>query len=128
MYICKIIALETSNMKNSVLFGILLFLIGGNALYAQGVQIQINGNQSFVINEENGIYFHHDTITVGGEDFALDDITVITMQVASSGIENVEEDIVKLMPNPATNVVMVQGIGNELQTVAVYSLAGIKLL
>lgn len=114
-------------MKKLLFIGSLLLVLAGGSLAAQGVKIQINGSQTFVLNEGNGIYFHNDSLTVDGEVFALDDIQVITFE-ANLGIDRVGEESLTLAPNPVREAVTLRGIGSELQTVALYSTAGIKLL
>ena len=115
-------------MKRFFSIGILLLLICGGKLYAQGVRVQINGNQSFVLDETNGMYFNGDVITVDGVEFSIDDIQVITLQVANdiAKIESLES--LDVMPNPVREAITLRGIGNEPQTVTLYSMAGVKLL
>lgn len=112
-------------MKKLLLLSSLL-LLGFSALQAQ-VSVKINGSQTFVLNESNGIYFHNDSLTIDGETFAVDDIQVITLQ-ATNSIANVEEESLALMPNPVREVLTLRGIGNEPQTVSLYSTAGVKLM
>lgn len=114
-------------MKRLFFIASLLILAECGFVQAQGVQIKINGSQSFVLNESNGMYFHNDTITVDGTDFAIDDINVITFEVLS-GIDDVEKMDFEMLPNPATNAVVLRGIGSQATTVTVFSTAGIKLL
>lgn len=113
-------------MKKIILFAAMLLLTGGGVLHAQ-VRVQVNGNQSFVIDETNGLYFHNDTMTVDGNAFALDDITVITLQSAVS-IDDIEVADLQLAPNPAQDNITLQGIGAEPQQAVLYSTAGVKLL
>ncbi|MBP5341725.1 MAG: T9SS type A sorting domain-containing protein [Bacteroidales bacterium] len=112
-------------MKKLLLLSSLL-LLGFSALQAQ-VSVKINGSQTFVLNESNGIYFHNDSLTIDGETFALDDIQVITLQ-ATNSIADIEEESLALMPNPVQEVLTLRGIGNEPQTVTLYSTAGVKLM
>ncbi len=91
------------------------------------VRVQVNGDQSFVIDENNGLYFHNDTMTVDGNQFALDDITVITLQPAL-GIDGIEASSLQLAPNPAQDYITLQGIGAEPQQAILYSTAGVRLL
>ncbi|MBR6441483.1 MAG: T9SS type A sorting domain-containing protein, partial [Bacteroidales bacterium] len=112
-------------MKKLLLLSSLL-LLGFSALQAQ-VSVKINGSQTFVLNESNGIYFHNDSLTIDGETFALDDIQVITLQ-ATNSIADIEEESLALMPNPVQEVLTLRGIGNEPQTVSLYSTAGVKLM
>lgn len=112
-------------MKKILLLSSLL-LLGFSALQAQ-VSVKINGSQTFVLNESNGIYFHNDSLTIDGETFALDDIQVITLQ-ATNSIADIEEESLALMPNPVQEVLTLRGIGNEPQTVTLYSTAGVKLM
>ena len=113
-------------MKKIILFAALLLLTGGGVLHAQ-VRVQVNGDQSFVIDEANGLYFHNNTMTVDGDTFALDDITVITLQSAV-GIDDIEVSDLQLAPNPAQEYITLQGIGSEPQQAVIYSTAGVKLL
>ncbi len=107
---------------------VLLLFWGGGMLHAQGVNVLINGSQSFTLNESNGLYFHNDSLTVDNVTFALDDVQVITFQV-TSGITDLESIAsFELAPNPASDFITLQGIGNEPQTVTLYSTAGIKLM
>ena len=112
-------------MKKLLLLSSLL-LLGFSALQAQ-VSVKINGSQTFVLNESNGIYFHNDSLTIDGETFALDDIQVISLQ-ATNSIADIEEESLALMPNPVQEVLTLRGIGNEPQTVTLYSTAGVKLM
>ena len=102
-----------------------MLLCGG--LRAQ-VSMFINGGQPFVLDEDSGVYFHNDTLTVDGISFALDDIQVITFQVVT-GIADIEDiESLELVPNPVSDVITLRGIGNEPRTVTLYSTAGIKLM
>ena len=114
-------------MSKLVSIAALLLMLGAGALQAQGVGVQVNGSQSFVLNESNGIYFHNDSLTIDGVSFALDDITVITFST-STGIDKIVDESLELMPNPVSEALTVRGIGNEPQTVTFYSTAGIKLM
>ena len=98
-------------MKKIILFTAMLLLTGGGMLHAQ-VRVQVNGDQSFVIDETNGLYFHNDTMTVDGNAFALDDIAVITLQPAVD-IDGIEVSDLQLAPNPAQDYITLQGIGAE---------------
>lgn len=113
-------------MKRIFLFTALLLLTGGGVTHAQ-VRVQVNGDRSFVIDQNNGLYFHNDTMTVAGEAFALDDITVITLQSAVS-IDGIEVSEVTLAPNPAQDFFTLKGIGAESQKAVLYSTAGVKLM
>ena len=113
-------------MKKIILFTAMLLLTGGGMLHAQ-VRVQVNGDQSFVIDETNGLYFHNDTMTVDGNAFALDDIAVITLQPAVD-IDGIEVSDLQLAPNPAQDYITLQGIGAEPQQAVLYSTAGVKLL
>lgn len=114
-------------MKRKLFIGALLCLFCLGTVYAQGVNVQINGSHSFVLNESNGIYFHNDSLTVDGVDFALEEVRVITFS-ASYGIEEVNEEGLSLVPNPVSDIIKVQGLGSEPQNVTIYSTAGIKLM
>lgn len=113
-------------MKKIILITAMLLLTGGGMMHAQ-VRVQVNGDQSFVIDENNGLYFHNDTMTVSGNQFALDDIRVITLQPAV-GIDGIEVSALQLTPNPAQDYITLQGIGAEPQQAVLYSTAGVKLL
>jgi len=113
-------------MKKIILFTAMLLLTGGGMLHAQ-VRVQVNGDQSFVIDETNGLYFHNDTMTVDGNAFALDDIAVITLQPAVD-IDGIEVSDLQLAPNPAQDYITLQGIGSEPQQAVLYSTAGVKLM
>ena len=121
-------------MKKIILFTAILLLTGGSMLYAQ-VRVQVNGDQSFVINETNGLYFHNDTMTVADPvsgqtyTFALDDITVITLQSTLGITQPSTSDLqFSTHPNPAQNHIVLQGIGSTPQKAVLYSTAGVKLL
>lgn len=105
----------------------MFLLFGVETMHAQ-VNIQINGNQSFVLNENNGIYFHNDSLIVDGVVFALDDIQVITFQSNSSIVDIESVNKLELAPNPANDFITLRGIGNEPQNVTLYSISGIKLM
>lgn len=115
-------------MKRVVSLVVLLLLIGSGSLYAQGVMVQINGSQSFLLNETSGLYFHNDSLTVDEYSYALEDIQTITFQ-ATSGIADIKDiEPLELAPNPASDRVTLRGIGNEPQTMTLYSTAGVKLM
>lgn len=109
------------------IFCLALLLLCGFAAQAQ-VQVQVNGSETFVINENNGLYFHGDTMFVDNVSFPLSEVQVITLRQITDNIDNVNESDMLLMPNPARDVVVLQGIGDEPKPVAVYNLAGVKLL
>lgn len=122
-------------MKNIFLLTAVLLLVGGGTMHAQ-VRVQVNGDRSFVIDANNGLYFHNDTMTVDGNQFALDDITVITLQPAL-GVDGIETPDVgaysrvrplPCTPNPAQDWFTVHGIGAEPQLAVLYSTAGVRLL
>ena len=118
-------------MKNIFLLTAVLLLVGGGTMHAQ-VRVQVNGDRSFVIDADNGLYFHNDTMTVDGNQFALGDITVITLQPALG----VDPDVgaysrvrpLPCTPNPAQDYITLQGIGTEPQQAVLYSTAGVRLL
>ena len=114
-------------MSKLVSISALLLMLGAGALQAQGVGVQINGTQSFVLNESNAIYFHNDSLTIDGVSFSLDEVTVITLST-NVGIDVTEAGSLVLAPNPVREAVTISGIGSEPQTVVFYSTAGIKLL
>ena len=113
-------------MKKKILITAMMLLAGGGILHAQ-VRVQVNGDRSFVIDERNGLYFHNDTMTVAGEVFALDDITVITLQ-PELAINDIEASDLRLAPNPAQEYISLQGVGSEPQQAVLYSTAGVKLM
>ena len=113
-------------MKKLFLTGTLFLLFGVIGLQAQ-VNVQINGSHTFLLDESHGIYFHNDSLTVWGVSYSLDQIHVITFQPAS-GIATIEEANLTLMPNPARETLILQGIGSEPEMVTLYSLSGIKLM
>lgn len=113
-------------MKRIFLSSILLLLLCGG-MQAQ-VRMFVNGSQSFVLDEANGVYFHNDSLTVDGVSFALEDVQVITFQ-AFTGIADIKDiESLELLPNPVSDIVTLRGLGNESQTVTIYSTAGIKLM
>ena len=111
-----------------IYFFLVLLLLSGGILYAQGVSVQINGGSAVVLDESNGLYFHNDSLTLNGEVFALDDIQMITFEYVSgiADIQNIES--LELLPNPASDIITLRGIGGEPQTMVLYSTAGIKLM
>ena len=113
-------------MKKKILITAMMLLAGGGILHAQ-VRVQVNGDRSFVIDGSTGLYFHNDTMTVAGEDFALDDITVITLQ-PELAINDIEASDLRLAPNPAQEYISLQGVGSEPQQAVLYSTAGVKLM
>lgn len=115
-------------MKRLIFMSLLLFMTGGGLLHAQGVKVQINGDQSFLLNESNGLYFHNDSLTVDGVSFALDDIQVITFQASSGITETVAVEDITLAPNPVRDAITLRGIGDTPQRVSLYSTAGIKIM
>ena len=108
----------------------LLLLLCGGAASAQ-VRVQVNGDQTFVIDENNGLYFHNDTMQVDNAVFPLDIIQVITLQPITQGINSQPSTLnsqLFITPNPATDIITLQGIGTTPQKVMLYSTAGVKLL
>lgn len=104
----------------------LLIFCSGSAV-AQ-VRVQVNGDQTFVIDEHNGLYFNNDTMRVDDVIYALDDIQVITLQQVTSGIRDIDADDMQLVPNPARDIVTLNGIGTTPQKAILYSTAGVKLM
>lgn len=104
----------------------LLIFCSGSAV-AQ-VRVQVNGNQTFVIDEHNGLYFNNDTMRVDDVIYALDDIQVITLQQVTAGIRDIDADDMQLVPNPARDIVTLNGIGTTPQKAILYSTAGVKLM
>ena len=104
----------------------LLIFCSGSAV-AQ-VRVQVNGDQTFVIDEHNGLYFNNDTMRVDDVIYALDDIQVITLQQVTAGIRDIDADDMQLVPNPARDIVTLNGIGTTPQKAILYSTAGVKLM
>ena len=108
-----------------ILTALLLFCSG--SAVAQ-VRVQVNGDQTFVIDEHNGLYFNNDTMRVDDVIYALDDIQVITLQQVTAGIRDIDADDMQLVPNPARDIVTLNGIGTTPQKAILYSTAGVKLM
>ena len=104
----------------------LLIFCSGSAV-AQ-VRVQVNGDQTFVIDEHNGLYFNNDTMRVDDVIYALDDIQVITLQQVTAGIRDIDADDMQLVPNPARDIVTLNGIGTTPQKAILFSTAGVKLM
>ena len=104
----------------------LLIFCSGSAI-AQ-VRVQVNGDQTFVIDEHNGLYFNNDTMRVDDVIYALDDIQVITLQQVTAGIRDIDAEDMQLVPNPARDIVTLNGIGTTPQKAILYSTAGVKLM
>ena len=104
----------------------LLIFCSGSAV-AQ-VRVQVNGDQTFVIDEHNGLYFNNDTMRADDVIYALDDIQVITLQQVTAGIRDIDADDMQLVPNPARDIVTLNGIGTTPQKAILYSTAGVKLM
>ena len=104
----------------------LLIFCSGSAV-AQ-VRVQVNGDQTFVIDEHNGLYFNNDTMRVDDVIYALDDIQVITLQQVTAGIRDIDADDMQLVPNPARDILTLNGIGTTPQKAILYSTAGVKLM
>lgn len=104
----------------------LLIFCSGSAV-AQ-VRVQVNGDQTFVIDEHNGLYFNNDTMRVDDIIYALDNIQVITLQQVTAGIRDIDADDMQLVPNPARDIVTLNGIGTTPQKAILYSTAGVKLM
>ena len=117
-------------MKPTIRTITLLLLLLGSAASAQ-VRVQVNGDQTFVINENNGLYFHNDTMRVDNAIFPLGDIQVITLQPITQGIDSQLSNLnsqISITPNPASDIITLQGIGATPQKATLYSTAGVKLL
>ena len=116
-------------MKKHLLFLLAILIWGYGGLHAQ-VRVQINGNQSFDLTEAGGLYFANDTMTIvstsGGTEYALDEVRFVTFSTQLS-IDQIADATLAIAPNPATDFVTLQGIGQQPQTVALYSVAGVKL-
>ena len=108
-----------------ILTALLLFCSG--SAVAQ-VRVQVNGDQTFVIDEHNGLYFNNDTMRADDVIYALDDIQVITLQQVTAGIRDIDADDMQLVPNPARDIVTLNGIGTTPQKAILYSTAGVKLM
>ena len=108
-----------------ILTALLIFCSG--CAVAQ-VRVQVNGDQTFVIDEHNGLYFNNDTMRVDDVIYALDDIQVITLQPVTAGIRDIDADDMQLVPNPARDIVTLNGIGTTPQKAILYSTAGVKLM
>ena len=104
----------------------LLIFCSGSAV-AQ-VRVQVNGDQTFVIDEHNDLYFNNDTMRVDDVIYALDNIQVITLQQVTAGIRDIDADDMQLVPNPARDIVTLNGIGTTPQKAILYSTAGVKLM
>ena len=104
----------------------LLIFCSGSAV-AQ-VRVQVNGDQTFVIDEHNDLYFNNDTMRVDDIIYALDNIQVITLQQVTAGIRDIDADDMQLVPNPARDIVTLNGIGTTPQKAILYSTAGVKLM
>ena len=104
----------------------LLIFCSGSAV-AQ-VRVQVNGDQTFVIDEHNGLYFNNDTMRVDDIIYALDNIQVITLQQVTAGIRDIDADDMQLVPNPARDIVTLNGIGTTPQKAILFSTAGVKLM
>ena len=104
----------------------LLIFCSGSAV-AQ-VRVQVNGDQTFVIDEHIGLYFNNDTMRVDDIIYALDNIQVITLQQVTAGIRDIDADDMQLVPNPARDIVTLNGIGTTPQKAILYSTAGVKLM
>ena len=92
------------------------------------MRVQVNGDQTFVIDEHNGLYFNNDTMRVDDIIYALDNIQVITLQQVTAGIRDIDADDMQLVPNPARDIVTLNGIGTTPQKAILYSTAGVKLM
>lgn len=114
-------------MQNIIRFTFLLLLLVSGRVGAQ-VRVQINSDRSFVIDENNGMYFYNDTMRVDDAIYALDDIRVITLQPATQGIDNVDVADMQMAPNPARDRVTLDGIGSTPRQAVLYSTAGVKLM
>ena len=116
-------------MKKNLLLITTAFALGCGCLQAQ-VRVQLNGSQSFEIDEAGGLYFANDSITVvstsGVAEYALDDVRYVTFSTQVN-IDQIADASVTLAPNPATDFIYIQGIGQEPQIVNLYSVAGVKL-
>ena len=112
-----------------------LFLIVATLVLSCGclqaqVRVQINGSQGFDLTEAGGLYFANDSMTVvstsGVAEFALNEVHYVTF-TTQVGIDQIADASVAIAPNPALDYVYVQGIGQQPQTVTIYSVAGVKL-
>lgn len=114
-------------MQQRFLLTLIAALALGSGLHAQ-VQVQINGDQQFVIGPNNGLYFSNDTMRVDDAVFPLDEISVITLTPVTQGIDNADPSAPQVYPNPARETVTLSGIGATPQVVTLYSTAGVKLM
>ena len=116
-------------MKKLIFLTASILFFCSSSMQAQ-VRVQINGSQGFDLTESGGLYFANDSMTVvsntGVAEYALDEVQFVTF-TSQVGIDVISDGTVSIAPNPAMDYVYLKGIGQQPQTVTLYSLAGVKL-
>ena len=122
-------------MKRTLLLALMLLLACGAKSQATVTVVGNDGNnRQFAVDATGEIYFGTDYMAVLPS--ASADMTVIQMddvhKVLFDGQLNIidasEAPTLTLMPNPATESFALHGMGEEAQTVTVYSMSGAQVL
>ena len=121
---------------------LLLLLFGGAAnaqVYTQVYDLEDNEINSGYLEWGYGLYFLQDDsmycmiMNLGNnwgnnwDNYALDDIRVITFSRPIIGINEIATPDLQLTPNPAHDKVTLSGIGDTPQQAVLYTITGVKL-
>ena len=122
-------------MKHCIFSLMMLFLLGSVAMAQRQVNVVLtNGTQQQYVVQESGVVAFADESTIVVREsvsstpvtIAIDDIRKITFGSAL-GIDNVQSaSMMHLFPNPARDVVNVEGVGQH--DVVLYTMSGHEVL
>ena len=104
----------------------MVFGLVATGLQAQ-VRVTVNGDRTYTLGGNSGIYFNNDTMWVGNDEYPLESVQVITFRTVL-GINEVVQETMNIAPNPASESFVVSGVGQEPQRMVLYSTAGVKLM
>ena len=114
------------NVRFKRLFLLMVFGLVATGLQAQ-VSVTVNGDRTYTLSGNSGIYFNNDTMWVGNDEYPLESVQVITFRTVL-GINEVVQETMNIAPNPASESFVVSGVGQEPQRMVLYSTAGLKLM
>lgn len=114
------------NVRFKRLFLLMVFGLVATGLQAQ-VSVTVNGDRTYTLSGNSGIYFNNDTMWVGNDEYPLESVQVITFRMVL-GINEVVQETMNIAPNPASESFVVSGVGQEPQRMVLYSTAGVKLM
>lgn len=124
-------------MRKLLIYSISL-LMGMGVLMAQQTVVKVhqaNGNmEEKVLGQEGVITFgtDGDQLVINGTEgtatYALGDLKMVTFDENEMSISELEKAKFSVYPNPTQGMLHISGIGSEMQTLVVYSMAGTKMV